>query len=385
MESLIKLYNKNTLNVLGLMSGTSMDGLDVCLSEVKRISTGVKASIIHFSSYPYSRVFKNYLMGNLSGTSKKICHANFEITRKWTEMIKMFLAENNLSMSDIDLIGSHGQTIWHIHGDSTLQIGEASVLAEQFNVPVVSDFRVRDVAAGGSGAPLVPYMDYLLFKDYGRTFLVLNIGGIANFTIVPKNAKSVDDIYALDTGPGVALIDAATFIVTDGEMTFDRDGKLAKNGKIREDILNNLMKHPYIKSPMPKSTGREVFGDHFVEEMIKSYHLNKENLCDLVATFTRFTAEAIYSNYEQFFAEKYPLDEIIVSGGGANNPVIMQHLKDIFCGAKISSADDYGINTDAKEAFAFAILAAHTIWGQAGNVPNVTGAKHPVVLGKITL
>ncbi|MCK4297442.1 MAG: anhydro-N-acetylmuramic acid kinase, partial [Candidatus Marinimicrobia bacterium] len=350
MESLIKLYNKNTLNVLGLMSGTSMDGLDVCLSEVKRISTGVKASIIHFSSYPYSRVFKNYLMGNLSGTSKKICHANFEITRKWTEMIKMFLAENNLSMSDIDLIGSHGQTIWHIHGDSTLQIGEASVLAEQFNVPVVSDFRVRDVAAGGSGAPLVPYMDYLLFKDYGRTFLVLNIGGIANFTIVPKNAKSVDDIYALDTGPGVALIDAATFIVTDGEMTFDRDGKLAKNGKIREDILNNLMKHPYIKSPMPKSTGREVFGDHFVEEMIKSYHLNKENLCDLVATFTRFTAEAIYSNYEQFFAEKYPLDEIIVSGGGANNPVIMQHLKDIFCGAKISSADDYGINTDAKEA-----------------------------------
>ena len=325
MKSLLKLYKKNTLNVLGLMSGTSIDGLDVCLSDVIRISTDVKASIIHFSSYPYSKVFKSFLMGSLSGTSKKICHANFEIARKWTEVIKVFLAENNLSMSDIDLIGSHGQTIWHIHGDSTLQIGEASVLAEEFKVPVVSDFRVRDVAAGGSGAPLVPYVDYLLFKDYGRTFLILNIGGIANFTIVPKNAKLVDDIYALDTGPGVALIDAAAFITTDGEMTFDRDGKLAKNGKIREDILNNLMKHPYIKSPMPKSTGRDVFGDHFVEEMIKSYHLNKENLCDLVATLTRFTAEAIYSNYEQFFAEKYPLDEIIVSGGGANNPVIMQH------------------------------------------------------------
>ncbi len=385
MKSLLKLYKENTLNVLGLMSGTSMDGLDVCLSEVKRISTDVKASIIHFSSYPYSKIFKIFLMGSLSGTSRKICHANFEITRKWTEMIKVFLAENNLSMSDIDLIGSHGQTIWHIHGDSTLQIGEASVLAEEFKVPVVSDFRVRDVAAGGSGAPLVPYMDYLLFKDYGRTFLILNIGGIANFTIVPKSTKSIDDIYALDTGPGVALIDAATFIVTDGEMTFDKDGKLAEKGKIREDILNNLMKHPYIKSPIPKSTGREVFGDHFVEEMIKSYHLNKENLCDLLATLTRFTVEAIYSNYEQFFTEKYPLDEIIVSGGGANNPVIMQHLKDIFCGVKISRADDYGINIDAKEAFAFAILAAHTIWGQAGNVPNVTGAKHPVVLGKITL
>ncbi|MBL7135736.1 MAG: anhydro-N-acetylmuramic acid kinase [Candidatus Marinimicrobia bacterium] len=385
MKSLLKLYKENTLNVLGLMSGTSMDGLDVCLSEVKRISTDVKASIIYFSSYPYSKIFKNFLMGSLSGTSKKICHANFEITRKWTEMIKVFLAENNLSMSDIDLIGSHGQTIWHIHGDSTLQIGEASVLAEEFKVPVVSDFRVRDVAAGGSGAPLVPYMDYLLFKDYGRTFLILNIGGIANFTIVPKSTKSIDDIYALDTGPGVALIDAATFIVTDGEMTFDKDGKLAEKGKIREDILNNLMKHPYIKSPIPKSTGREVFGDHFVEEMIKSYHLNKENLCDFVATLTRFTVEAIYSNYEQFFAEKYPLDEIIVSGGGTNNPVIMQHLKDIFCGVKISRADDYGINIDAKEAFAFAILAAHTIWGQAGNVPNVTGAKHPVVLGKIAL
>lgn len=385
MKSLLKLYKKNTLNVLGLMSGTSIDGLDVCLSEIKRISTDVKASIIHFSSYPYSKVFKSFLMGSLSGTSKKICHANFEITRKWTEMIKVFLAENNLSMSDIDLIGSHGQTIWHIHGDSTLQIGEASVLAEEFKVPVVSDFRVRDVAAGGSGAPLVPYVDYLLFKDYRRMLLILNIGGIANFTIVPKDAKLVDDIYALDTGPGVALIDAAAFIATDGEMTFDRDGKLAKNGKIREDILNNLMKHPYIKSPMPKSTGREVFCDHFVEEMIKSYHLNKENLCDLVATLTRFTAEAIYSNYEQFFAEKYPLDEIIVSGGGANNPVIIQHLKESFSGVEISRVDDYGINTDAKEAFAFAILAAHTIWGQAGNVPNVTGAKHPVVLGKITL
>lgn len=385
MKSLLKLYKKNTLNVLGLMSGTSIDGLDVCLSEVKRISTDVKASIIHFLSYPYSKVFKSFLMSSLSGTSKKICHANFEIARKWTEVIKVFLAENNLSMSDIDLIGSHGQTIWHIHGDSTLQIGEASVLAEEFKVPVVSDFRVRDVAAGGSGAPLVPYVDYLLFKDYGRTLLILNIGGIANFTIVPKNAKLVDDIYSLDTGPGVALIDAAAFITTDGEMTFDRDGKLAKNGKIREDILNNLMKHPYIKSPMPKSTGRDVFGDHFVEEMIKSYHLNKENLCDLVATLTRFTAEAIYSNYEQFFAEKYPLDEIIVSGGGANNPVIIKHLKESFSGVEISRVDDYGINADAKEAFAFAILAAHTIWGQAGNVPNVTGAKHPVVLGKITL
>jgi len=385
MPSIWELHQKTRLRILGLMSGTSMDGLDICLAEIFRNNSEITVQVIKFSDYCYDAKFKKLLSQISGGTTETVCRMNFLIAHTYVELIKRFISEHGIFVDEIDLIGSHGQTVWHDHRDSTLQIGEAAVLAEAFKKPVVSDFRVRDVAAGGSGAPLVPFVDYLLFKKFHRNLMVLNIGGIANFTLIPFDAGSTADIYALDAGPGNSLIDISAELVSDGKQTFDQDGEIARAGVIRQDILKYLMEHPYIRAAMPKSTGREVFGGNIVDNIIRKFKLNLSNYGDLTATFTRYTAEAIYSNYKQFFANNYPIGEIIVSGGGADNPVIMNNLETLFTDVPIKRSDDYGINSDAKEALAFAVLAAAAIWEIPGNVPNVTGAHQPVVLGKITL
>jgi anhydro-N-acetylmuramic acid kinase len=381
---LATLYNKNPLRVLGLMSGTSLDGLDICLASIDLSHTNLQVQLEVFRSYPYPPAFKAFLVQTMTANSAQICQANFVIARHWCALIQQFLDENKLDSGAIDLVGTHGQTIWHIHGDSTLQIGEASVLAEALGVPVVSDFRVRDVAAGGSGAPLVPYIDYLLFKNLGRNVMLLNIGGIANFTLVPAEAQSVAQIYALDTGPGNVLINAVVELISDGKESYDRNGALAREGQIRPDILDNLMQHPYLRAPLPKSTGREEFSTDFLNKLIRNFRLNHADLPDLIATLTRFTAEAIHFNYQQFFRE-IPLAEMVLSGGGANNPVIRKHLRQLFPKVKITKIDAYGIPGDTKEALAFAIFAALAIREQPSNIPNVTGAAHQVVLGKISL
>lgn len=385
MKSIWELHRVNRLNVLGLMSGTSMDGLDICLVAVNRSGSEIDARIKHYVSYSYPIDYRKRLLQLPMANTADICRMNFDIARKYGDFIQRFLDKFQLSSDNFQLIGSHGQTVWHIHRNSTLQIGEASVLSERFNVPVVSDFRVRDVAAGGSGAPLVPFIDYLLFKKYQKNLLVLNIGGIANFTLVPYNAVSVDDIYALDTGPGNSLIDIAVQLASKGELTYDKDGEIAKKGQVRRDILEYLLDHPYIKAPLPKSTGREVFGKDLVDEVIRKFNIADNGYPDLIATVTRFTAESIFSNYRQFFEKRYPLDEIIVSGGGGDNPVLIGYLAELFENVPVNRTDKYGVGSEEKEAFAFAVLAAVSVWGIAGNVPKVTGADHPVVLGKITL
>ena len=385
MISIWELHKKNILNALGLMSGTSMDGLDICLAEIKRNNSEIDARVKHYSSYPYSTDFKKRLLQLPTASTPEICQMNFKIAQLYVDLIQQFLDEFQLGVNAFDLIGSHGQTVWHIHRDSTLQIGEASVLAERFNVPVVSDFRVRDVAAGGSGAPLVPFLDFLVFKKYRKNMMALNIGGIANFTMIPSDAVGVDNICALDAGPGNSLIDITAQMTSGGDMSFDKDGMIARSGTIRLDILDFLLNHPYISSPMPKSTGREIFGKELIDQIVGNFRLNRTDYADLVATVTRFTAEAIFVNYRHFFADRYPLDVIIISGGGADNPVIVKHLKELFAGVPVHRSDNYGIQSDSKEAFAFAVLAAASVWGITGNVPNVTGAGHPVVLGKITL
>ncbi|HCK99510.1 MAG TPA: anhydro-N-acetylmuramic acid kinase [Candidatus Marinimicrobia bacterium] len=384
MKSIWELHRGNSLNVLGLMSGTSMDGLDICLAKVNRSGSEIEARIEHYASYSYPIDYRERLLQLPVANTAEICRMNFDIARKYGDFIQWFLDKFQLSADDFQLIGSHGQTVWHIHRNSTLQIGEASVLAERFNVPVVSDFRVRDVAAGGSGAPLVPFIDYLLFKKYQKNLLVLNIGGIANFTLVPYNAISVNDIYALDTGPGNSLIDIAVQLASKGELTYDKDGEIAKKGQVRRDVLKYLLDHPYIKAPLPKSTGREVFGKDFVTEVIRRFNIADNDYPDLITTVTRFTAESIFFNYRQFFEKRYPLDEIIVSGGGADNPVLISYLAELFENVPVNRTDKYGVGSEEKEAFAFAVLAAVSVWGVAGNVPKVTGADHPVVLGKIT-
>lgn len=385
MTSIWNLHQKTDLNVLGLMSGTSMDGLDICLAKIAKNSNTMSVNRYRFSEYAYSGEFKAWLNRLPEANAETLCQANFRIAGTYVELINRFLREHKIFGGEIDLIGSHGQTVWHVHRHSTLQLGEAAVLTEAFAVPVVSDFRVRDIAAGGSGAPLVPFVDFLLFRKLQKNRLVLNIGGIANFTLIPARAENVADIYALDTGPGNSLIDLAVRMYTEGRETFDRDGQIARSGRIRRDILAHLMEHPYIRAEMPKSTGREVFGQKMLMDIVQRFTLERSDFPDLIMTLTRFTADSIYSNYQQFFANKYPIDEIIASGGGVENPVLMEHLKADFAGVSMKLSDDYGVESAAKEALTFALLAAAAVWDIPGNVPNVTGAAHAVVLGKISV
>ena len=382
--NLYSLQRKKELKVIGLMSGTSLDGLDICYVKVAFINNKLKSEVFAFESIAYSENFKKYLKKIINADVTGICKANFDISREWSVLIERFLKKNNIEKKEIDLIGSHGQTVWHIHGHSTLQLGEASVLTQKFSTPSISDFRVMDIAAGGSGAPLVPFIDYLWFKDYPKTFLLLNIGGIANFTIIPKNSESQEDICALDTGPGNGLIDAAISILSNGDLDFDKDGIWANKGKINSKILKELMEHPYFLQPLPKSTGKEVFGESYVKELIKKYEVgSKVKHVDFIATLTSFTAESIYYGYINNFSKKHIINEIIVTGGGANNPILLNHLKELFSNVNFGKPEDYGINPEAKEAHAFAILAALRIWEIPANVPKVTGAKSSVLLGKI--
>jgi len=382
--SVWELHGKKRLKVLGIMSGTSMNGLDLCLAAIERNRDGIATEILNFEEIEFSDDFRAYLKSLPQASASLICEANFKIAREYVRMIRAALAKDAGAWEGIDLIGSHGQTVWHRHRDSTLQIGEAAVLAEELNVPVVSDFRVRDVAAGGSGAPLVPIVDFYHFGGRQKTFLVLNIGGIANFTYVPKTARTVSDIRALDTGPGNALIDAAVWVASEGRESYDQDGQRASAGQLRDDILAQLLAHPYLQADLPKSTGTEVFGIEMVRAIIRQFGIGPSEYNDLIATLTAFTVEAIWLHYERYFAHRSEIDEVVVSGGGLHNQTMMQQLRERFAPVPVHSADAYGIQSDAKEAFAFAVLAALTIWGLDGNVPAVTGARHPAVLGKIS-
>ena len=370
--------------MLGIMSGTSMNGLDLCLAAIERNQGWITTEILNFKEIEFRDDFRFYLKSLPQSSASRICRANFKISREYARIIHETLARHPKAWEGIDLIGSHGQTIWHQHRDSTLQIGEAAVLAEELGVPVVSDFRVRDVAAGGSGAPLVPIVDFYHFGSRERTFLVLNIGGIANFTYIPRTARRVSDIRALDTGPGNALIDAAVWIATDGRESYDRDGQRAASGRLRDDILAQLLVHPYLQADLPKSTGTEVFGIQMVKDIIRQFGIGPSDFDDLIATLTEYTVETIGLHYERYFKRQAVIDEVVVSGGGLHNQTMMQRLREWFTPVPVRPADAYGIQGDAKEAFAFAVLAALAVWGLDGNVPAVSGAKHPVVLGKIT-
>ena len=362
-----------------------MDGVDVVITELTGAGAETGWEIKYFNTYPLPDwVIEKSINGD-GGSAKEVCQLNFDIGREFSKSLENALDESGIEASDLDLIGSHGQTIYHIDGESTLQVGEPSVLAEAFGVPVVADFRVRDIAAGGNGAPLVPYVDYVLFgKEGGK--LVLNIGGIANFTTLPSGIKGISDISAWDTGPGNMLIDRAAVMASDGELRYDIDGKLGSEGEVNEKWLNSLMAHPYINKPPPKSAGREDFGEEYFCEIVSWFGISShQNKLDLVATLTRFTAEAIHSNYKMYAPGNNGISEVVLSGGGVHNPLLMGHLETLFKTMKIKRIDEYGISSDAKEAFVFAVLANEFIAGNRANVPQVTGAREQVLLGKLTI
>lgn len=385
------------MRVLGLMSGTSADGVDAALVELRGAPPHLCWKLLHLTSMPYPADLRAELFACFrpeTGTVDRLCALDVALGRAFADAAQACIHAAGLQPSDVDLIGSHGQTLWHIPAGpraSTLQLGEAAVIAEATGIPVVSNFRARDMAAGGQGAPLVAYVDALLLSDAALTRTALNIGGIANFTYLPpygaSGANTTDTggaarAFAFDTGPGNMLIDDAVRRLTDGAQSYDRDGAIAARGQVHEGLLSELMAHPYLAQRPPKTTGREMFGAQFGAQVWArgmALGLSGE---DIVATLTMFTAASIAQAHRAFLP-RLP-DEVIVSGGGARNATLMRFLAQVLTPARVRLSDELGMPAEAKEAIAFAVLAYETWHGRPGNLPAATGARHPVVLGDIT-
>jgi len=354
------------VRVAGVMSGTSLDGIDVAIVEIR----GQQIQTIGFQSTPYPEAIRTALLGTLD--AERISRLNFELAELYAKAVSRAVRR----YGPVKLIGCHGQTIYHEGGAHTLQIGEAAVLAERTGAAVVSNFRARDIAAGGQGAPLVPFVDYLLFRDRKRTRIALNIGGIANITRIPANGKP-NEVIAFDTGPGNMVIDALTREYTRGKQNYDRGGTIAAAGRVNRGLLDELLADPYYQRRAPKSAGREQYGAEFVARLKKT----KLPAPDWIATATVLTAATIAKGIRQ--VSKPPAD-VIVSGGGVHNPQILAHLTGFLPGYDAFTSADFGIDPDAKEAVAFAVLAYQTWRGRPGNLPSATGARHTTTLGAIT-
>ena len=367
------------------MSGTSLDGIDVAIVDIQ----GRHIRPVAFHSVPFPERVRNAILGvsNTTTTTAEISRLHFLLGQLYANAVQKTCRRSRIPLKSIQLVGCHGQTIYH-QGEpqpflgwpvsATLQIGEASVIAEQLGVPVVSDFRPRDMAAGGKGAPLVPYLDYLLFRHPRRGRVALNIGGIANVTAIPPNARPVD-LIAFDTGPGNMVIDALTAELTQGRRHFDRDGRLAAQGRLDRHLLDCLLAGSYYRQRPPKTAGREQYGTEFIAKLKRRLPLR-----DLVTTTTVLTAATIALGINRFIQPRMRVDDLIAAGGGVHNRTLMAYLQAFLSDVRIARTSEFGINPDAKEAIAFAVLAHETYRGHFSNIPAATGASHAVVLGKVT-
>jgi len=349
------------------MSGTSLDGIDVAVVEIQ----GRRISTVGFLSTPYSPAVRTAILAVSDTTTQTsaISRLNVQLGELYARAVLRAVER----FGPVELVGCHGQTIYHEGGSNTLQIGEAAVIAERTGLPVVSNFRARDIAAGGQGAPLVPFVDYLLFRHAKRTRIALNIGGIANITVIPAGAPA-DQVVAFDTGPGNMAIDS--LVRTMGK-PYDRGGKIAASGNVDRALLDELLDDSYYRRKPPKSAGREQYGAAFVEKLVKT----GLPLRDLVTTATVLTSATIALAVRKFAVGA---TDLIASGGGVHNAQIMAHLAGFLPGVAISTTTDHGIDADAKEAVAFAILAHETWRRKPSNLPSATGARRAVVLGSIT-
>lgn len=386
MNGFFDITKKKTRTVIGILSGTSVDAIDLVLTRIRGSGTDSKIDVLDFRSYPLRNDLKSKIFevsDKKTGFVEDICRLNIKLGILYSNCVKKFLKSNRLNSAEIDLIGSHGQTIHHlplsenhfgIKSRSTLQIGDPSVIANITGITTVGDFRVADVAAGGSGAPLVPYLDYVLFRSDNKNRLLVNIGGISNITYLPKKLES-SEINAFDTGPGNMIIDYLMNKLFGKK--FDKDGKVSAKGKIIEGLFHYICESDkFYRSKPPKSTGREVYGVNFSEKILSNAKgISKE---DIIATVTDFTAYTIHYN-----AKKFKIDDILVSGGGSKNSSIMKSLQKYFYGINVLKFDFKGVNSDNKEAVLFALLANEIVSGNKTNLRSVTGAKKNVYLGKI--
>ncbi len=369
------MSNDQALNVVGLISGTSVDAMEAVACRINGSGEHLEFWLLSHVTLPFTKRFAHRVI--TATTIEELCKLNFELGELFAQAALAAMGMAGLNPADVDVIGSHGQTMAHQAG-ATLQISEASVIAERTGVPVVSDFRTRDVAAGGQGAPLVPYADWVLFRRPGRVRALQNIGGIANVSVV---SDRLEDTLAFDTGPGNMLIDALVRRATHGKKAYDHDGRMAMAGKPIPSLLRELGRHPFFKRKPPRSAGREQFGDALADSLWARF---KKKPNDLIATATAFTIEATAHAYERWVLPKYKLEGIYLSGGGSRNPVLRHGLASRLAPLRVATVDNLGFPEGAKEAACFAILAAEFINGRAQNIPQATGAKRSVVMGKLT-
>lgn len=364
--------------ILGLMSGTSHDGVDAALVSFVRS----RPRLVKHTHIAYPPALRQGIASAFEGSTEAVCRLNFALGEAFARAALRCLREAGVAPPEVEAVASHGQTIHHIpprgrRPGSTLQIGEPAVIAQRTGIKVVSDFRTADMALGGQGAPLVPFADHVLFRSRA-TCCVQNLGGIANVTVV---TPAIDEVFAFDTGPGNSLIDEAMRALFGKPM--DRGGKVARKGKPDARLLSRLLGLPYFRKRPPKSTGRETFGSEMLKAILaRSRKMRPE---DVAATLTHFTARSIKDAYARFVFPKHDVKEVILSGGGARNTFLVGLLREELSPARVKLIDEFGIPAEAKEAMSFAILANETLRGRPSSLPRVTGASRAAVLGKITL
>jgi len=390
-NSFVSLKN---INVIGLMSGTSLDGVDAALVEISGSGTSTSIKQKAFITFPFPDGMKKMILRNAEtngGNVTEICKLNFLISLVYVDAIKTLCNKAKIKLNEVHLIGSHGQTIHHLpHKEklfgysfgSTLQIGDPAVIAKLTGILTIGDFRTGDVALDGQGAPLVPYFDYLLFHSKEKNRALLNVGGISNITALNKNVAG-KDVFAFDTGPGNMLIDYLTQMLF--RKPYDENGEIASGGNLNDRLMKGFIQlDNFIEKQPPKSTGREYYGAEFISSLRKKYRSIKNE--DWIATAASFTAYGVFRNYDLFIKNETTIDELFVSGGGAYNKFLVKELKRYFGKkVKVKNVSQLGISSDAKEAICFAVLANETLNGIASNIPRVTGAARETILGKICL
>lgn len=376
--------------IVGLMSGTSADGIDAALCEISGTPPALTARFEHALMYPYPPGFQQRILDACLPEHSRVdslCQLNFDIAELFAQAALAVIDAAGLRPEAVDLIGSHGQTVWHMvrpDGEvtATLQIAEASVIAERTGITTISNFRPRDVAAGGQGAPLTGYADWLLLRHPTEWRAIQNIGGIGNVTFLPPLSDTTSEPVAFDTGPGNALIDSAVNVLSHGEHAYDRDARMARRGRIDEDWLQALLAHPYYRIHPPKTTGRELFGASMARDLIEEARARGLDDTSIMSTLTVLTAQSIADAYQNYAPAQAA--EVILGGGGRHNPLIVDMLQGLLAPAKVLTHEDLGLDSDNKEALVFALLAHETWYGRPGNYPPLTGARRSVPLGQIT-
>ncbi|SET06736.1 anhydro-N-acetylmuramic acid kinase [Oceanobacillus limi] len=386
--------NQRVSYAIGLMSGTSLDGIDAAIVKMKDLNGNVSMELIHFDTISYEQEVKDEILKLCDPESSRVDNLssmNMLLGILYADAALKVIKDVGLDPTDIDLISSHGQTIFHQPSAitigkhlvaSTLQIGDIGVIAEKTGITTVGDFRTRDIAAGGQGAPLVPYADYQLFQHESFGRVLVNIGGISNITILPKGCNE-NAVFAYDTGPGNMIIDFFVEKITDGKRSYDKNGDIARKGTVHQEWLSELLQHPYFAEHPPKSTGREMFGKEYASFLWgKAEELTIQHE-DKVATVTELTAITLTNEIKQNI-ELASISEVLISGGGSKNKMLMEridaHLPN---NVVVKTTDDYGVNADAKEAMIFALLGYQCLQKRTNNLPAATGSKRNVVMGKI--